>query len=97
MTAQGHEEWFPPSNLSDGFGLRKETVAGRRRNGRDAPKAVVALFRYKLACATDLRNPHSWAKFDAGPAAYAALRELRAERRYGEKWLKSIDAMCSAH
>ena len=35
----GHEERFPPTRLSAGFGLRKETIAGMRRNGRDAPKA----------------------------------------------------------
>ena len=33
----GHEERFLPSRLSAGFLLRKETIAGRRRNGRDAP------------------------------------------------------------
>ena len=38
MAGMGHEEWFPPSRLSDGSGLRKETIAGRQRNGRDAPK-----------------------------------------------------------
>jgi hypothetical protein len=37
VAAKGHEKWFPPSRLSAGFGLRKETIAGRRRNGRDAP------------------------------------------------------------
>jgi hypothetical protein len=33
----GHEERFPPTRLSAGCGFRKETVAGMRRNGRDAP------------------------------------------------------------
>ena len=37
----GHEERFPPPRLSGGFLLRKETIAGRRRNGRDAPKAGI--------------------------------------------------------
>jgi hypothetical protein len=36
----GHEERFPPTRLSVGCGFRKETIAGMRRNGRDAPKAV---------------------------------------------------------
>ena len=35
----GHEERFPPTGLSAGCGFRKETIAGMRRNGRDAPKA----------------------------------------------------------
>jgi hypothetical protein len=49
----GHEERFAPARLSDGCGFRKETIAGMRRNGRDAPKAVVGrpvgylLDRYK--------------------------------------------------
>ena len=32
-----HEERFPPTKLSVGCGVRKETIAGMRRNGRDAP------------------------------------------------------------
>ena len=35
----GHEERFLPSRLSAGFLLTKETIAGRRRNGRNAPIA----------------------------------------------------------
>jgi hypothetical protein len=35
--AKGHEERFPPTRLSVGCGFRKETIAGMRRNGRDAP------------------------------------------------------------
>jgi hypothetical protein len=37
MAAMGHEERFPPTRLSAGCGFRKETIAGMRRNGRDAP------------------------------------------------------------
>jgi hypothetical protein len=37
MTHLGHEERFPPTRLSAGCGFRKETIAGMRRNGRDAP------------------------------------------------------------
>jgi len=33
----GHEERFPPPTLSAGYAFRKETIAGMRRNGRDAP------------------------------------------------------------
>jgi hypothetical protein len=33
----GHEERFPPTRLNAGCGFRKETIAGMRRNGRDAP------------------------------------------------------------
>jgi len=34
--ALGHEERFPPTRLSAGCGFRKETIAGMRRNRRDA-------------------------------------------------------------
>jgi hypothetical protein len=37
----GHEERFPPRRLSGRCGFRKETIAGMRRNGRDAPKAAI--------------------------------------------------------
>ena len=37
MTEMGHEERFPATRLSAGYGFRKETLAGTRRNGRDAP------------------------------------------------------------
>jgi hypothetical protein len=40
MAGVGHEERFPPTRLSAGCGFRKETIAGMRRNGRDAPKAA---------------------------------------------------------
>jgi hypothetical protein len=39
----GHEERFPPPRLSAGYGFRKETIAGMRRNGREAPKPAVRL------------------------------------------------------
>ena len=38
MTAQGHEERFPPTRPSVGCGFGKGTIAEVRRNGRDAPK-----------------------------------------------------------
>ena len=37
MTGKGHEEQFPLTTLSVGREFRKETIAGMRRNGRDAP------------------------------------------------------------
>ena len=43
MTGMGHEERFPPPRLSAGYGFRKETIAGTRRNGRDAPIRVIRL------------------------------------------------------
>jgi hypothetical protein len=35
--AKGNEERFPPRRLTAGCRFRKETIAGMRRNGRDAP------------------------------------------------------------
>jgi hypothetical protein len=37
----GHEERFPSTRLTAGYGFRKETIAGVRHNGRHAPIAVV--------------------------------------------------------
>jgi hypothetical protein len=37
MAEMGQEERFPPTRLSAGYGFRKETIAGVRHNGRDAP------------------------------------------------------------
>ena len=37
MAGMGQEERFPPTRLNAGYGFRKETIAGMRRTGRDAP------------------------------------------------------------
>jgi hypothetical protein len=41
-TASGHEERFPPTMLGAGYGFRKETIAGTRHNGREAPIAAIS-------------------------------------------------------
>jgi hypothetical protein len=38
-SAVGHEYAFPPHRPNAGYGFRKETIAGMRRNGREAPIA----------------------------------------------------------
>ena len=40
MATKGHEERFALQRLSARCGFRKETIAGVRHNGRDAPKAA---------------------------------------------------------
>ena len=42
MAAMGHEERFPPPRLSAGYAFRKQTIAGTRRNGQDAPFVIEA-------------------------------------------------------
>ena len=37
MTAEGHEDPFPPPGLSGRYVIRQETLAGTRGNGQDAP------------------------------------------------------------
>ena len=37
----GHEERFPSPRPTAGSGFRKETIAGMRRNGQDAPQAAI--------------------------------------------------------
>jgi hypothetical protein len=39
----GHEERFPQTRVSAGYGFRKETIIGMCRNERDAPKPAVRL------------------------------------------------------
>jgi hypothetical protein len=55
----GDEERFPPTKLSAGCGFRKETIAGMRRNRRDAPKAALPA----LARAGLLSNPKASFRF----------------------------------
>ena len=43
MAGKGHEERFPLTRLDASCGFRKETIAGMRRNGRNAPIAVIDL------------------------------------------------------
>jgi hypothetical protein len=56
MTSVGHEERFPPTGLSAGYGFRKETIAGMRRNGRDAPLPVIRCGRGQGVSPTQLRH-----------------------------------------
>jgi len=62
MAAMGHEERFPPTRLSAGCGFRKETIAGIRRNGRDAPIA-------------DLHSTRAWGMPLDYRLTYASLPE----------------------
>jgi hypothetical protein len=48
----GQEERFAPTRLSVGCGFRKETIVGMRRNGRDAPRAVIPVNAAKRAGST---------------------------------------------
>jgi hypothetical protein len=41
MTEMGHEDPFPPPELSAGYVIRQETFAGTHGNGRDAPIPVI--------------------------------------------------------
>jgi hypothetical protein len=41
MAIEGHQERFPPTNLSADCGFKKETIAGMCRNGRGATIPVV--------------------------------------------------------
>jgi hypothetical protein len=52
MAEMGYEERLPPIRMSAGCGFRKETIAGMRRNGRDAPIAAICARRIELAAST---------------------------------------------
>ncbi len=55
MTVKGYEERFPPTRLSAGCGFRKETIAGMRRNVRDAPIPAVRSVRSNLVTPSSLK------------------------------------------
>jgi hypothetical protein len=69
MAEVGLEERFPPARLSGGSGFRKGTIAGMRRNGRDAetgpcrdreqPKDSYTGAGKALPAAVPLRNLHA--------------------------------------
>jgi len=50
MGALGHEDPFPPPELSASYVIRQETFAGTHGNGRDAPVADL--------CAIGFWAPH---------------------------------------
>jgi len=55
MAGVGHEERFPPPRLSAGYGFRKETIAGMRRNGRGAPIPAVRVTTRFASIRSDAR------------------------------------------
>jgi hypothetical protein len=71
----GHEERFPPTRLSGGCGFRKETIAGMRRNERDAPFADLADRAPHL-----FKDPIGDVETRCPPAAGIFCRTLAAER-----------------
>ena len=66
-----HEERFPPTRLSAGYGFRKETIAGVRHNGRDAPIPDARRSGVPLRSLTD-----------SGPSSRRAHRRRCATRRH---------------
>src|SRR4051794_19041282 len=70
MSVFGHEERFPPTRLSAGSGFRKETIAGMRRNGRDAPipdSPALAPERGGSTRGGHLVQPTATARYDPEP------------------------------
>jgi hypothetical protein len=45
MAAMGHEDRFPPPELSACYGFSKQTIAGTHGNERDAPTPAVRRIR----------------------------------------------------
>src|SRR5216683_5403970 len=56
MSAERHEDQFPPPRTSARCGFRKKTIARTRRNGRHAPKLVIGAVRDRTAGLTQTRN-----------------------------------------
>ena len=52
-----NEERFPPPKLNAGCGFRQQTIAGMRRNGRDAPSAVIPALAPERGSSTRSGHP----------------------------------------
>jgi hypothetical protein len=56
----GHEDQFPSTRLSAGYGFRKKTIPGVRHKGRDAPiSAIRVTLIHRLKSTV---KSHSWRK-----------------------------------
>jgi len=55
-SAMGHEDPFPPPELSASYVIRQETFAGTHGDGRDVPKAVVDEFKVSRRRSLALRR-----------------------------------------
>jgi hypothetical protein len=89
MAGVGHEERFPPTRLSAGCEFRKETIAGMRRNGRDAPKADLCAIPTKLSAPDSFRTSIETST-DAsaerpGPATLIGVLQFPTHEAVGEK------------
>jgi hypothetical protein len=88
----GQEERFLPTRLSAGCGFRKETIAGMRRNGRDAPKPVVASKDGQLAAFSTMSAAFSPIIIDGAlvlPDVSVGMIEASATRRPAMPWTRS--------
>src|SRR5262245_56391982 len=90
-SGSGHEEWFPPTRLSAGYGFRKETIAGVRRNGREAPMPAARAIVIELAAS----NPKlPFAAHD--PKHFEASRSCARPFGFGLELHRSDDAILMA-
>lgn len=73
-TAQGHEDQFLPPKLNARSVIRKQTVAGIRGNGRDAPiPAVCGIESFRQD--TTVQSQFWPGQRIAGAAAYKSMTE----------------------
>ena len=81
----GHEERFPPTRLSAGYGFRKETIAGVRHNERDAP--ISAIFRPPIE-PRPLSGCHAKCEYEQETAWSTAIAAppARQVRLRGRRW-----------
>src|SRR5436190_3358231 len=86
MSMFRHEERFPPTRLSAGCGFRKETIAGMRRNGRDAPTTD---FPAAAPFPPDAHKSCTVQAFNAG--------RFRARSRPAGRWRQSMWEGRTAH
>jgi hypothetical protein len=98
-SAVGHEDAFPRPRLSARCRFRKETIAGMRRNGRDAPLPAVPLSwveRVKPSTSTLIQT-----RMRVSPDCFPSSRPGRDRERgtamiYAGRFIPYRDRWCAA-
>jgi hypothetical protein len=93
VSASGHEERFLPSRLSAGFLLRKETIAGRRRSGRDAP--IASVLWYPIEPARAKKSGHLADANYSGAIDQSTEGDLRRDEYWAVELANTVSGVVS--
>jgi hypothetical protein len=91
----GHEDQFLPPRTSARCGFGKETFAGRRWNGRDAPRTDLPALGAKLASPTQSGSA-IYGRFVPTRASFAAAKRLENSSKICHSMMRSARFSSSA-